>query len=63
MEDVVYFELNNWFAGQDYPDCEPFLTWMGNDLQLRFRDEDWVKENKLCVVDGYVKTVRRLLST
>ena len=52
--EIVYFELNNWFAGRDYPDCEPFLTWMGNDLQIKFRDEDWVKENKLVVVESFV---------
>ena len=27
-EEVVYFEVNNWFSGRDFPDCEPFLTWM-----------------------------------
>ena len=53
MEDVIYFELNNWFAGRDYPATEPFLTWM-NDYVLKFRDEEWVKENKLCVVAGNV---------
>ena len=50
MKDIVYFELNNWFAGRDYPDAEPFLSWMGDDLSQTFRDEKWVKENKLCVV-------------
>ena len=49
MSDVIYFELNNWFAGRDYPDAEPFLSWLGNDSQLKFLNEDWVKENKLCV--------------
>lgn len=50
MNGIVYFELNNWFAGEDYPDAEPFLTWMRDDLNQTFRDEKWVKENKLCVV-------------
>lgn len=50
MKDIVYFELNNWFAGQDYPANERFGRWMGDDLQLAFSNEDWVKENKLCVV-------------
>lgn len=53
MKDIVYFELNNWFLGQDYPDAEPFITWM-NDYVLKFRDIEWVKENRLCVVDGNV---------
>lgn len=50
MEDIVYFELNNWFAGEHYPDCEPFLSWMKDDLHLKFMDKKWVKENKLVVV-------------
>jgi len=50
MSDIVYFELNNWFAGRDYPNAEPFLSWMRDDLNQTFRNEKWVKENKLCVV-------------
>ena len=52
--DVVYFELNNWFAGEDYPNAEPFLSWMRNDLNIKFRNEDWVIENELCVVASMV---------
>ena len=48
--DAVYFELNNWYAGEDYPDAEPFLTWCGNDLNLYFNNEDFVKQHDLCVV-------------
>lgn len=48
-EDLVYFELNNWFPERDYPDGEPFLTWMGNDNEIPFRKDDWAKENELCV--------------
>ena len=25
---VIYFELNNWMSGDDYPDAEPFISWM-----------------------------------
>lgn len=46
---VIFFEVNNWFPGRDYPDCEPFLSWLRNDLKLRFEDEKWCKENKICV--------------
>lgn len=49
-KEVVYFELNNWTPGRHYPAEEPFLTWIGNDLSIHFNNEDWVKENKLCVV-------------
>jgi len=52
--DVVYFELNNWFAGRDYPDAEPFTTWCGNDMNLYFNNEDFVKKNKLVVVQSLV---------
>lgn len=48
--EVVYFELNNWFAGEHYPAEEPFLTWIGHDLSIHFNNEDWVNDNKLCVV-------------
>lgn len=54
MNEIIYFELNNWFAGTDYPDGEPFLSWMRNDLKIKFRDKDWVKENKLVVVESIV---------
>lgn len=49
-EKIIYFELNNWFVGKDYPDAEPFISWMGDDLDLRFRNDVWCKENNLCVI-------------
>lgn len=56
--EIVYFELNNWFSGRDYPDAEPFLSWMQcnkeNKYYIQFRDESWVKENKLVVVESLV---------
>lgn len=53
-KDIVYFELNNWMAGEDYPNVEPFKSWIGNDFDIKFRDEKWVEENKLCVLAFYV---------
>ena len=53
-KEIVYFELNNWFCGQHYPDEEPFLTWLHDDLNIYFDNEEWVKENKLCVVFSLV---------
>lgn len=50
-KDVVYFELNNWFSGRDYPNAEPFLTWMNEN---KFSDDTWLKENKLVCVKSYV---------
>ena len=52
--DIIYFELNNWFCGWDYPNDEPFISWMSNDLQIKFNNEDWIEENKLCVVKTFV---------
>ena len=52
--EIVYFELNNWFAGRDYSNTEPFLGWMKNDLKQKFRDEKWIEENKLVVVESFV---------
>ena len=51
--EIVYFELNDWFCGQDYPNAEPFITWMGYPLPI-FRDKNWVKNNKLVVVETHV---------
>ena len=49
MNEVVYFELNNWFPDRDYPTAEPFLSWM--ELPYVFRDNDWCIKNQLCVVE------------
>lgn len=55
---IVYFELNDWFSGRDYPNAEPFLSWMQcnkeNKYYIQFRDESWIKENKLVVVESLV---------
>lgn len=53
-EEVVYFELNNWIPGEHYPNVEPFITWIGDDLNIHFNNEDWVTENKLCVVRNII---------
>lgn len=54
MKEIVYFELNNWSPEKDYPINEPFLSWMRDDLKIKFRDDTWVKENKLVVVESVV---------
>ncbi len=54
MKDVVYFSVDNWFCGRDYPNDERFRKWMGNDLDQAFRNEEWVKKNKLCVKWGFI---------
>jgi len=49
MEKIVYFELNNWAAGNDYPNAEPFLSWMEDDCKIPFANDGWAKENRICV--------------
>jgi len=49
--EIIYFEINNWFAGRDYPNREPFLSWITGYGGI-FSNEKWCKENKLCVVAG-----------
>jgi len=52
--DVVYFELNDWWRGENYPANEKFDTWVGNNRNeswhMYFEDENWVRKNQLCVV-------------
>lgn len=61
--DVIYFELNNWFRGRNYPPGEPFDSWIRTD---QLSDDDWCKENKICVrygmidmSDNYIVTATR----
>ena len=54
MEDIIYFSVNNWFCGRDYPPTENFKKWLGNDLNQTFRNDKWAKENKLCIYDGCI---------
>ena len=56
---IIYFELNNWMVVDDYPDAEPFISWMDDTYD---RDEGnswirdpkdfakWCQDNELCVV-------------
>ena len=49
--DVIYFELNNWFRGRDYPPGEPFDSWIRTH---QLSNDDWCKENKICVRYGMI---------
>ena len=51
MEEIIYFEINNWFAGRDYPYEDPFKQWVKD---AKFEDVEWCKENRLCVKYGNV---------
>lgn len=52
--DVIYFSVNNWFCGRDYPDTKNFRKWLGDDLNQNFMSDKWCKENKLCVYQGCI---------
>lgn len=52
--EIIYFELNDWVCGRDYPDVEPFISWMEGDANPIFINENWVKENRLVVVESIV---------
>ena len=51
MNDIIYFEINNWFEGRDYPPYDVFKKWMGN---YQLANDEWCKENKLCVMYGSI---------
>ena len=53
-KEVVFFELNNWQRGKDYPNAEPFITWISDDFNICLRSNKWAKENKLCVAASHV---------
>lgn len=56
--DVIYFELNNWEAGRDYPDAEPFISFVertkDKNYYINFDDEKWIKDNKVIVLISIV---------
>lgn len=54
MEEVVFISVNNWFCGRDYPPTENFKKWLRDDLNQTFRNDDWAKENKLCIYCGNI---------
>lgn len=54
MSEIIYFELNNWMPGEDFPNAEPFITWCANDFNLKFNSDEWCKENRLVVTHGTI---------
>ena len=53
-KDVIYISVNNWFCGENFPPTPNFRKWLGNDFNQSFRNDEWCKENKLCVYYGCV---------
>ena len=54
MEEIIYFSVNNWFCGRNYPPTENFKKWLGDDLNQTFRNDEWAKANKLCIYYGVI---------
>lgn len=53
-EEVIYFSVNNWGPGRDYPLTDNFEKWLGDDFNQQFQDDTWAKENKLCIYAGFI---------
>lgn len=39
-KEVIYFSVNNWFCGTDYPPTKNFKKWLGDDLNQQFTDDE-----------------------
>jgi hypothetical protein len=48
ISNAVYFELNDWWPDEYYPDEEPFKAWMETIPSILTNDE-WARKNKLCI--------------
>ena len=55
MEDeIIYFSVNNWSEGWDYPLTDNFKKWLEDDGNQPFMNDAWAKENKLCIYYGCI---------
>lgn len=54
-KDIIYFNLNNWFSGRDYPANGKLAELVENG---KFSDNEWCKENRLCVLAGCIDMSR-----
>ncbi|ORX65170.1 hypothetical protein BCR32DRAFT_330420 [Anaeromyces robustus] len=54
MEDITYISVNNWFESRDYPPTENFIKWLSDDTNQTFQNDEWAKENKLCIYYGII---------
>lgn len=54
---IIYFELNEW-SSKYHPNVEPFISWIcmskDKNYYINFRDEQWVKDNELVIVESLV---------
>lgn len=49
--DVIYIGIDNWFYGRDYPAIKKLADWVNKN---QFNNDEWCKEQKICVVSGVV---------
>lgn len=65
MEELVYFEVNNWIPGRYYPDNFTFDKWVGNEdtdddeddslwRRNTFFDDEFLKKNELVISFGFI---------
>lgn len=58
MSEIIYFELNNWCPGRDYPGVEPYDSWVQARKEkcyyTNFRDKEWIEKNGIIVVESRV---------
>jgi len=47
---IIYFSVNDWGPGNFYPDTDNFRKWLVEEPENYFGNDNWVKENKLCIV-------------
>ena len=50
-EEIIYFEINNWFEGRDYPNDDIFRKYVDEN---QFSDDEWCKKNKICSMAGNI---------
>lgn len=50
-DEIIYFHVNDWFPEDNFPDKEPFRTWMDvHNFKTYLCNDEWCKQNKICVV-------------
>lgn len=56
MEDIIYFEFNDWTPDKGYPACEPYENWLGlsEKSKIKFRDKEWLNQQQIIVVETII---------
>ena len=51
---IIYFSINNWFYGRDFPPIQNICNWLSSSNPDGFQNSEWCKKNKLCVYWGNI---------